>query len=170
MEVILEEFCRKKLFIDKPFRLSVKKNSHNISFPLVFLRIDSMTIPSRPAPAPPQQRSSTGSQLRYTPTTDWDDSPFDMAAHGAAEVNQAGGIGNGRKVPPPRPPPPKATKPPLKKSGHPQSVNILSNLFGATGRRAKTPPTKSTAGPHIGALKLPPPKVSAQSTIFCVSV
>uniref|UniRef100_A0A1B0D7B0 SH3 domain-containing protein n=1 Tax=Phlebotomus papatasi TaxID=29031 RepID=A0A1B0D7B0_PHLPP len=118
-----------------------------------------MTIPSRPAPAPPQQRSSTGSQLRYTPTTDWDDSPFDMAAHGAAEVNQAGGIGNGRKVPPPRPPPPKATKPPLKKSGHPQSVNILSNLFGATGRRAKTPPTKSTAGPHIGALKLPPPKI-----------
>ncbi|XP_059621940.1 abl interactor 2 [Phlebotomus argentipes] len=113
-----------------------------------------MTIPSRPAPAPPQQRSSTASQLRYTPTTDWDDSPFDMATSAASGASQ----GVGRKVPPPRPPPPKATKPPLKKSGQPQSVNILSNLFGATGRRAKTPPTKAT-GPHIGALKLPPPKI-----------
>ncbi|XP_055691716.1 SH3 domain-containing protein 19 [Lutzomyia longipalpis] len=118
-----------------------------------------MTIPSRPAPAPPQQRSSGASQLRYTPTTDWDDSPFDMAANVAAGVSHAGSVGNGRKIPPPRPPPPKSTKPPLKKSGQPQSVNILSNLFGATGRRAKTPPTGSAAGPHIGALKLPPPKI-----------
>ncbi|GAB0099215.1 hypothetical protein DMENIID0001_150630 [Sergentomyia squamirostris] len=121
-----------------------------------------MTIPSRPAPAPPPQRSSTGSQLRYTPTTDWDDSPFDMTANAGMNGIGAGGggMGNGRKVPPPRPPPPKATpKPPLKKSGQPQSINILSNLFGATGRRAKTPPTKSTSAPHIGALKLPPPKI-----------
>uniref|UniRef100_A0A1L8DM84 Putative sorbin and sh3 domain-containing protein n=1 Tax=Nyssomyia neivai TaxID=330878 RepID=A0A1L8DM84_9DIPT len=114
-----------------------------------------MTIPSRPAPAPPQQRSSGASQLRYTPTTDWDDSPFDMAAG----VSQGGSGDFGRKVPPPRPPPPKGAKPPLKKSGQPQSVNILSNLFGVTGRRAKTPPTKATVGPHIGALKLPPPKI-----------
>ena len=107
-----------------------------------------MTIPSRPAPAPPPP-GSNGNPHRYTPTTDWDDRPFENAA--VQKSSAASGIY--KKVPPPRPPPPKANPTAggagfqaLKKSSQPpQSINILSNLFGT--KRSKTPPTNLAPPP-----------------------
>lgn len=91
-----------------------------------------MTIPSRPAPGPPRSSSSTSNQpSRYTPTTNWDDDPFDsnsgnqffQMSSSSANINAT------RKQPPPRPPPPR-----LKKPGQPTSINILSNIFGKSSR------------------------------------
>lgn len=112
-------------------------------------------VPSRPAPAPPP----SGNSHRYTPTTNWDDSPFDAP--------------QSRKVPPPRPPPPRVQPSPIEstwsngssasgakskglgapfKKATPQSVNILSNLFGSRGSNANNAKVANGQGP-----KLPPP-------------
>lgn len=60
-----------------------------------------------------------------------------------------------KKAPPPRPPPPKVV-PALKKPGQPQSINILSNLFGQKRNHggSKTP---VTAQKGQIPMKLPPP-------------
>uniref|UniRef100_A0A2M3YZ52 Putative cofilin/tropomyosin family drebrinlike protein abp1 n=1 Tax=Anopheles braziliensis TaxID=58242 RepID=A0A2M3YZ52_9DIPT len=97
-----------------------------------------MTIPSRPAPPPPQQqqRSTTAAPSRYTPTTDWDFCAFGTATGASQQQSQQHGTKQ-KKPPPPRPPPPKVQPsqlapivPALKKPGQPQSINILSSLFG----------------------------------------
>lgn len=112
--------------------------------------------PSRPAPAPPPPPGSGNpNPHRYTPTTNWDDSPFDTPS---SELP--------RKVPPPRPPPPRVQPSPVEattkgkglpfKKATPQSVNILSNLFGsrsvnskaATGSGPKLPPPPATLKKH----------------------
>uniref|UniRef100_A0A182NQY9 SH3 domain-containing protein n=1 Tax=Anopheles dirus TaxID=7168 RepID=A0A182NQY9_9DIPT len=112
-----------------------------------------MTIPSRPAPPPPQRNTTT--PLRYTPTTDWDFCAFDSgpSSNSASNPVFTGNRANlpsqqpqyhqpnaiAKKPPPPRPPPPKLTvapTAPLKKPGQPQSINILSSLFGH--KRAST--------------------------------
>lgn len=123
-----------------------------------------MTIPSRPAPQPPQpstnkmggsfrqqQQQNTTSASRYAPATNWDDKPFD-----GTTGNQQNRI---KKMPPPRPPPPKPNAI-LKKSGSSQSVNILSSLFGA--KKNRVPPVGLVNSKSYGSLsstKLPP-KVS----------
>ncbi|XP_041762667.1 verprolin isoform X1 [Anopheles merus] len=148
-----------------------------------------MTIPSRPAPPPPQRNTSAA--LRYTPTTDWDFCAFGTTANaGASGTASSGqtGVGSGdyfqpqhqqnvkaKKPPPPRPPPPKLsaavpTAAPLKKPGQPQSINILSSLFGhkrpSNGAAAPNKPTGSVV-PHqkhglsSGSVKLLPSPPSA---------
>ncbi|XP_058119592.1 SH3 domain-containing protein 19 isoform X2 [Anopheles coustani] len=101
-----------------------------------------MTIPSRPAPPPPQRSAAPPS--RYAPITDWDFCAFDSGAGNEASSNRTLTRANqqqqaqhhnvkAKKPPPPRPPPPKlsvAPAAPLKKPGQPQSINILSSLFG----------------------------------------
>ena len=113
-----------------------------------------MTIPSRPAPPPPQTSVS-----RYTPTTNWDDTPFQPhrpppipSQHPQQHQNA---MLKTKKAPPPRPPPPKVQNlPELKKPGQPQSINILSNLFGVTGKKSnnkvitKLPPPPPTNHHH----------------------
>ncbi|KAL9889582.1 SH3 domain-containing lethal (3) 05822 isoform 1-T4 [Glossina fuscipes fuscipes] len=67
-------------------------------------------------------------QARYTPATNWSDSPFDLLTDG--ETINSTVPSKGKKTAPPRPPPPKikaktrAPTPPV-----PQSTNILSNIF-----------------------------------------
>lgn len=101
-----------------------------------------MTIPSRPAPPPPQASSNRAAN-RYSPATNWDDTPFGSSAV-APQV---------KKAPPPRPPPPKVV-PALKKPGQAQSINILSNLFGQKrGGSTNKPPVSQK--PVL--MKLPPP-------------
>lgn len=101
-----------------------------------------MTIPSRPAPPPPQALSNKTAANRYSPATNWDDTPFGSSA-AAPQV---------KKAPPPRPPPPKVV-PALKKPGQAQSINILSNLFGQKrGGSAKPPVSQKPV-----LMKLPPP-------------
>lgn len=101
-----------------------------------------MTIPSRPAPPPPQASSrNKPTANRYSPATNWDDTPFSNAA--AVPV---------KKAPPPRPPPPKVV-PALKKPGQAQSINILSNLFGQKRGSSQKPPVSQK--PVL--MKLPPP-------------
>lgn len=108
-----------------------------------------MTIPSRPAPPPPQ--ASNKLPNRYSPATNWDDTPFSNVA--APPV---------KKAPPPRPPPPKVV-PALKKPGQAQSINILSNLFGQKRGSSQKPPVSQK--PVLMKLppppKLPPPNHSA---------
>uniref|UniRef100_A0A2M4CLZ1 Putative cofilin/tropomyosin family drebrinlike protein abp1 n=1 Tax=Anopheles darlingi TaxID=43151 RepID=A0A2M4CLZ1_ANODA len=97
-----------------------------------------MTIPSRPAPPPPQQQQrSTTAPSRYTPTTDWDFCAFGTASGPSHQQQQQQHGMKQKKAPPPRPPPPKVQSsqlgpivPALKKPGQPQSINILSSLFG----------------------------------------
>lgn len=124
-----------------------------------------MTIPSRPAPPPPKPNNmrqqnygsvnnpGTKSISRYAPTTNWDDKPFDSNAIDSAFMI------NNKKIPPPRPPPPKTLHQPpvLKKSATPNSVNILSNLFGA--KRSKTPPNRIGLINPVNKIppKVPPP-------------
>ncbi|XP_065095096.1 SH3 domain-containing protein 19 isoform X2 [Ochlerotatus camptorhynchus] len=117
-----------------------------------------MTIPSRPAPPPPQAASNK--TTRYSPATNWDDTPF------SAPPTSIGAVGSRpappltgnqlnmkpKKAPPPRPPPPKVV-PALKKPGQPQSINILSNLFGQKRNHA----SKGVAQKGQVPMKLPPP-------------
>lgn len=100
-----------------------------------------MTIPSRPAPPPPQASNRLPTN-RYSPATNWDDTPFSNAAV-QPQV---------KKAPPPRPPPPKVV-PALKKPGQAQSINILSNLFGQKRGSSQKPPVSQK--PVL--MKLPPP-------------
>lgn len=119
-----------------------------------------MTIPSRPAPPPPQAASNK--TTRYSPATNWDDTPFSAppSSFGAFSGRPAPPLtGNQlnmkpKKAPPPRPPPPKVV-PALKKPGQPQSINILSNLFGQKRNHA----SKGVANVPKGQvpMKLPPP-------------
>uniref|UniRef100_A0A1Q3G353 Putative crk family adapter n=1 Tax=Culex tarsalis TaxID=7177 RepID=A0A1Q3G353_CULTA len=102
-----------------------------------------MTIPSRPAPPPPQALANRTAN-RYSPATNWDDTPFGSSAAAAPQV---------KKAPPPRPPPPKVV-PALKKPGQAQSINILSNLFGQKRGGSTTKPPVSQK-PVL--MKLPPP-------------
>lgn len=117
-----------------------------------------MTIPSRPAPPPPQA-SSNRLPNRYSPATNWDDTPF-----GAAQPPVT------KKAPPPRPPPPKVV-PALKKPGQAQSINILSNLFGQKRGSSQKPPVSQK--PVLMKLppppKLPPPNQSATSAAAATS-
>uniref|UniRef100_A0A182JRF8 SH3 domain-containing protein n=1 Tax=Anopheles christyi TaxID=43041 RepID=A0A182JRF8_9DIPT len=150
-----------------------------------------MTIPSRPAPPPPQR--NTSASLRYTPTTDWDFCAFDSTTNNTGTSSAVSGqplTGNGsyfqsqqsqhhqlnvkaKKAPPPRPPPPKvpAAVPtaPLKKPGQPQSINILSSLFGhkRVSNGATASKSNSSVASHqkhglcSGPAKLlPPPSTS----------
>lgn len=101
-----------------------------------------MTIPSRPAPPPPQASNRLPTN-RYSPATNWDDTPFSNAVAAQPQV---------KKAPPPRPPPPKVV-PALKKPGQAQSINILSNLFGQKRGSSQKPPVSQK--PVL--MKLPPP-------------
>lgn len=150
-----------------------------------------MTIPSRPAPPPPKPTAagstsrsasqlshsassaaafgrrdqSLANQARYS-TTSWDDDTF-MTSPFGDELNPTNSRPT-KRLPPPRPPPPKLTttkssQPPLlRKPTQPQSVNILSNLFGGVGlgggasRRTSNGAAKSTVQ-HKVPPKLPPP-------------
>uniref|UniRef100_A0A182SG74 SH3 domain-containing protein n=1 Tax=Anopheles maculatus TaxID=74869 RepID=A0A182SG74_9DIPT len=143
-----------------------------------------MTIPSRPAPPPPQR--NTTAPLRYTPTTDWDFCAFDSSS---TSTGQPIVTGNGqyfpppqqnvkaKKPPPPRPPPPKlpaAPSAPLKKPNQPQSINILSSLFGHKrgSNGAATTGSKSTSGTsvsHQKHIKLPTPPAGTGSSIRHIS-
>uniref|UniRef100_A0AAG5D0J9 SH3 domain-containing protein n=1 Tax=Anopheles atroparvus TaxID=41427 RepID=A0AAG5D0J9_ANOAO len=143
-----------------------------------------MTIPSRPAPPPPQRSAAPPS--RYTPTTDWDFCTFDSGTGSEGSSDRTLTRNNppftqqqqqhhnckAKKPPPPRPTPPKlpATQAaPLKKPGQPQSINILSSLFGQkrTSNGSATNGGKSTGGSTPSLLKtsaggvavklLPPP-------------
>lgn len=119
-----------------------------------------MTIPSRPAPPPPQAASNK--TTRYSPATNWDDTPFSPPPSSMGMVSSRPApplTGNQlsmkpKKAPPPRPPPPKVV-PALKKPGQPQSINILSNLFGQKRNHA----SKAIANVQKGQvpMKLPPP-------------
>lgn len=144
-----------------------------------------MTIPSRPAPPPPNPNKSHNKQSapsRYTPTTNWDDTPFEttptttkIPLQNRSKINEPN-----KKVPPPRPPPPRpVANPLLKKPGSQQSVNILSNLFG---RRTKTPtttnilpppPSQKTVRNNYGSTnsgpKLPPPPKSSSFSSLSTS-
>lgn len=135
-----------------------------------------MTIPSRPAPPPPksvniqtrQHSSATNfnqSHSRYAPTCNWDDSPFESNYFEQSSTNRI--IQNKKNPPPPRPPPPKVGSQPLKKSGQPTSINLLSNLFGKTKiNGTKIPPTSNTsrsaAQMQIPKLPAPPSSVHPQ--------
>ncbi|XP_050069254.1 uncharacterized protein LOC126557502 [Anopheles maculipalpis] len=146
-----------------------------------------MTIPSRPAPPPPQR--NTNAPLRYTPTTDWDFCAFDSSN---TSTSQPIVTSNGecfpptqqnvkaKKPPPPRPPPPKlpaAPTAPLKKPNQPQSINILSSLFGhKRGSNGVATAGKSTASGSTVAhrkqsinLKLPPPPTGSGSSTRHIS-
>lgn len=147
-------------YYDTHYPPSIDRNAtHLISSPLQMQNSpwSSTAVPSRPAPAPPPPSIAANSTHRYTPTTNWDDSPFDTA-----ESHQS------RKVPPPRPPPPRVQPSPVEstwsnnngakskvlgipfKKATPQSVNILSNLFGSRSGG-------SSSGSKTQGLKLPPP-------------
>lgn len=101
-----------------------------------------MTIPSRPAPPPPPKNNESRSNQstlygatsstssRYTPTTNWDDSPFENDFFQMPSANDYAMSQQSKKPPPPRPPPPKLSAPALKKPTQQTSINILSNLFG----------------------------------------
>ncbi|XP_053694679.1 uncharacterized protein LOC128742367 isoform X2 [Sabethes cyaneus] len=123
-----------------------------------------MTIPSRPAPPPPQAVSN--STNRYSPATNWDDTPFSAqqsaGSGGMSTTRQAPFLVNNahmnhkpKKAPPPRPPPPKVV-PALKKPGQPQSINILSNLFGQKRNHTAGPKPPIAQKGQI-PVKLPPP-------------
>lgn len=135
-----------------------------------------MTIPSRPAPPPPQR--NTTAPLRYTPTTDWDFCAFDS---NSTSTSQPVVTGNGqvfppsqqnvkaKKPPPPRPPPPKlpaAPTAPLKKPNQPQSINILSSLFG---HKRGSNGAATTAVSHHKLIKLPAPPAGTGSSIKHIS-
>ncbi|XP_052901175.1 SH3 domain-containing protein 19 isoform X1 [Anopheles moucheti] len=130
-----------------------------------------MTIPSRPAPPPPQR--NTTAPLRYTPTTDWDFCAFDSSSASSSQLETGSGQGfpvqqshnvKAKKPPPPRPPPPKlsaAPTAPLKKPNQPQSINILSSLFGHKRGSNGATTSKPVGGPKhnliSGPVKLLPP-------------
>lgn len=146
-----------------------------------------MTIPSRPAPPPPQRNPNAPS--RYTPTTDWDFCAFDSSSTSASQPVVGGNQQcfpppqqnvKAKKPPPPRPPPPKvSTAPtaPLKKPNQPQSINILSSLFGhkrGSNGAAMTAskPSNYTAVSHQKHsinLKLPPPPAGSGSSTKHIS-
>jgi SH3 domain-containing protein 19 len=109
-----------------------------------------MTIPSRPAPAPPatqnsNTRFSSQQPSRYTPTTNWDDSPFDAGMQATNQAQQST-FNRVKKPPPPRPPPPKINQSLPAPKKPPQSVNILSNLFGSSKSKQQSTIT-SVANP-----------------------
>ncbi|XP_035778775.1 endochitinase A-like isoform X4 [Anopheles albimanus] len=136
-----------------------------------------MTIPSRPAPPPPQQQQrSTTTPSRYTPTTDWDFCAFGTTTGASQQQQQQQQPQHGtkqKKPPPPRPPPPKVQPsqlapivPALKKPGQPQSINILSSLFGqkrssggssANGKTNASVVQKSNSSSSSIPIKLLPP-------------
>lgn len=94
-------------------------------------RTYSSKLPSRTSPG--LNALSGGSSVtrhfpaaRYAPATNWDGFPFDQPNTNNPSV---------KKIPPPRPPPPRISpnmtgNTVLKKPGPPQSINVLSNLFG----------------------------------------
>lgn len=103
-----------------------------------------MVIPTRQAPpVPTQNRGFTITNInqstsRYTPTTDWDDKPFDAwtpIPPQQSQIDHQKSIQQQPKVkkqPPPRPPPPReGFKPavPLKKPSTAHSNTILANLL-----------------------------------------
>lgn len=99
-----------------------------------------MTIPSRPAPPPPNRNQLSGNQ-------------FSNPHHSASSST-----GVGKKPAPPRPPPPKVQAEPLKKSGSQKSISILSNLFGASSKNSNKLSDKL---PHTSAEQRIPPKIPA---------
>lgn len=136
-----------------------------------------MTIPSRPAPAPPKNNvnrtnqnhnnssshygaTSSTTSARYTPTTNWDDTPFENDYFEMPSTN----IVQSKKSAPPRPPPPKFSAQALKKPTQQTSINILSNLFGKP--KQQTTSTKSgnygtTATTKLTPFSTVPPKLPA---------
>ncbi|XP_063696967.1 SH3 domain-containing protein 19 isoform X2 [Culicoides brevitarsis] len=98
-----------------------------------------MVIPTRQAPPIPTQNrgftiSNQSSSSRYTPTTDWDDKPFDAwtPVSSSQQQQQQQQLPKIKKQAPPRPPPPKeGFKPavPLKKPSSTHSNTILANLL-----------------------------------------
>ncbi|XP_053680270.1 uncharacterized protein LOC128731190 [Anopheles nili] len=146
-----------------------------------------MTIPSRPAPPPPQR--NTAIPMRYTPTTDWDGVSFDSMSTGTSaqmagsskQLPQVSAQHQNvmvKKPPPPRPPPPKLasipiTAAPLKKPGQPQSLNLFSSLFGQKRVNTGGSTSGSSAALHqksspiFGSIKSSPP--SESSTTFVAS-
>lgn len=108
-----------------------------------------MTLPSRPAPAPPKQGGNPSNG--YGSMAQW--KPFQMQS-----------TTNNKKAPPPRPPPPKVItnsnsnvtqpRPPAK-----QSVNILSNLFAKKGNNNKT--VNETTNLKKSSEQKIPPKIPA---------
>ncbi|XP_052868222.1 uncharacterized protein LOC128274154 [Anopheles cruzii] len=126
-----------------------------------------MTIPSRPAPPPPQQRTTAS---RYTPTTDWDFCTFGSSpaspADGGYHHQQPQTVVKTKKPPPPRPPPPKlhppnpsssSAIPALKKPAQPQSINILSSLFGQKRSSNGSGVQKTSSSSCVPIKLLPPP-------------
>lgn len=94
-----------------------------------------MTIPTRPAPPPPNRNQITVNQISV---------PNHYNASQASTVNKFAN----KKPAPPRPPPPRVqTSAQVKKSGSQKSISILSNLFGASKNSNKPsdklPPTSS---------------------------
>lgn len=84
-------------------------------------------------------RNFPAAKTRYAPTTNWDGSAFDVMSSSNQKCNNSSNVAScgNKRMPPPRPPPPRLhthTGPNsngvLKKPGPPQSVNVLSNLFG----------------------------------------
>ncbi|XP_058058093.1 uncharacterized protein LOC131209121 isoform X2 [Anopheles bellator] len=139
-----------------------------------------MTIPSRPAPPPPQQRNTTSTASRYTPTTDWDFCTFGSSpasspgdgGHHQQQQQQQKNVVKAKKPPPPRPPPPKlhppnpsSAIPALKKPAQPQSINILSSLFGqkrssngsGIAKPVQSSVQKSSSSSCVPIKLLPPP-------------
>lgn len=122
-----------------------------------------MTIPSRPAPPPPQsvhtqnrQHSSSinQTQSRYG-STNWasfDNNLFDQPT----DIVQ-----NKKNPPPPRPPPPKVSSQPFKKPSQPTSVNLLSNLFGKAKLNGTKPSTTHTSNTSRSVTPNEIPKLAA---------
>lgn len=127
-----------------------------------------MTIPSRPAPPPPQQQLQRGTgnatqiptKLPPPSTGPWKAQSryCKLPSSDASNTNQQqanNGIVRYKKVPPPRPPPPRINPisaqgdTVLKKPGPPQSVNVLSNIFG----KKRVNSVRKVSSPN----KLPPP-------------
>uniref|UniRef100_A0A336LME0 CSON011085 protein n=1 Tax=Culicoides sonorensis TaxID=179676 RepID=A0A336LME0_CULSO len=130
-----------------------------------------MVIPTRQAPPVPTQNrgftiSNNNQSSRYTPTTDWDDNPFDAWT---PKQSQAAPIYNQsqqhqqqqqqqqqlkvKKQAPPRPPPPKTGfKPavPLKKPSTVHSNTILANLLSRA--RLSKPSSKQTSSKNSAPL------------------
>lgn len=111
-----------------------------------------MTIPTRPAPPPPQANSNriSSSSINYSASS----SAVNKISH--------------KKPAPPRPPPPKLpmSAPALKKSSSQKSISILSNLFG------KTKISSETSGhiAHTSSEQRLPPKIPGPPSSHAVNL
>lgn len=109
-----------------------------------------MTIPTRPAPPPPNRSQAAGSHISVA---------NQYNASSSSTVNKFAN----KKPAPPRPPPPKVlTSAPLKKTGSQKSISILSNLFGASKNSIKSneKPSQTSSEQRL------PPKIPAPPSSF----